>query len=87
MLQRLAIALMIVSVVVIFASVPLAYWLSTHHEALALPTVVECDRGNDVVDVRVTSNRAHGSDRTAQVCRVRMVLARGSASRVADRSR
>jgi hypothetical protein len=59
-LQRLAIALMIVSVVVIFASVPLAYWLSTHHEALALPTVVECDRGNDVVDVRVTSNRAHG---------------------------
>ena len=60
MLQRLAIALMIVSVVVIFASVPLAYWLSTHHEALALPTVVECDRGNDVVDVRVTSNRAHG---------------------------
>ena len=40
MLQRLAIALMIVSVVVIFASVPLAYWLSTHYEALALPTVV-----------------------------------------------
>ena len=31
------------------------------HECLRLPTVVVCDRGNDVVDVQVESNRApHG---------------------------